>query len=106
MFRHTDIHMLPLYIYIYIYIHTYIHTYIHKYTQTYTYNLLSLECTYVKMRYIYLHKYIYIYIYVCVQTVPLTHQHICRLDVHLEQVEDCKNYLIFYVTLSTCMLDL
>ena len=83
-----DIQTYTCYHYIYrdinIYIHTYIHTYIHKYTQTYTYNLLSLECTYVKMPYIYLH----IYIYMCVQTVPHTHQHICWLHVHLEQVED------------------
>ena len=98
MFRHTDIHMLPAYIFIYAQRHTYIHTYIHAYihtyiltyTQTYTYNLLCIEYAYVKMRYIHLytHTHIYIYIYTYAQTVRHTHQHICRLDMHLEQVED------------------
>ena len=63
MFRHTDIHMLPAYIFIYAQRHTYIHTYIHTYTQTYTYNLLCIECAYVKMRYIHLHTHTYIYIH-------------------------------------------
>ena len=113
MIRYTDIHMLPLYIYIYMYIYmyinTYIHTYIHTYTQTYTENPLCLACTYVKMRCIYLQIYVYIYIYMYIffaQTVPHTHQHMCRLDMHLEQGEDCKIYVIFYITLLACLLGL
>ena len=89
MFRHTDIHMLPAYIFIYAQRHTYIHTYIRTHKHTH-YNLLCIECAYVKMRYIHLytHTHIYIYIHTYAQTVRHTHQHICRLDMHLEQVED------------------
>ena len=69
-------------------IHTYIHTYIrtHKYTHT-----TCIECAYVKMRYIHIYIYIHIYmqyVYTCAQIVRHAHQHICRLDMHLEQVED------------------
>ena len=47
--------------------------------------------------YIYIEYNIIIYIFFGVRnitytTVPHTHQHICRLDVHLEQVEDCKKF--------------